>query len=70
MKAVKNNHAVSSALILLGLWTINILIVIFSSPFLIYNKIKALLTGSNDQLQIQQSNSSTAYLPRQIDSKL
>jgi len=48
-----------------GLWSINILIVIFGSPFLIYKKLRAAFakSGKNSQPDGEAKKNPTRYFP-------
>lgn len=73
MKGAANNKSISSALILGGLWFINILIVLFGFPFLIYKKIQELLTKNPPKFEMEVKKDtnpkSNSYAPRHSNSK-
>jgi hypothetical protein len=72
MKVVEKRNSIGHLAVLTALWFINILIVIFSSPFLIYKKVRQIfLKTEKTSIQNTQTSPEPArYVPCGIDSKL
>jgi Tfp pilus assembly protein PilO len=65
MKGVKNNGSISYSLVLAGIWLINILIVLFGFPFLIYKKIQEIYVKAtkNSRQKIKTKSKAARYFP-------
>ncbi len=74
MQDQKNRSSIAHLVVFAGLWFINTLIVIFGLPFLAYKKMREICSDqSKKQTQapkIKSESHQTAYLQRQMDSKL
>lgn len=72
MQSIEKRFSIGHFLVLTGLWVINILILVFGFPFLVFKKIQEVFfkTTKNNRLEAKQSSKSARYFPRQVDSKL
>ncbi len=70
MQNEENKNSIVHIAVLAGLWFINILIVIFSSPFLIYKKLMEIFfkKAKNSQPQIEAEKTAAQYFPCRSDS--
>lgn len=68
----KPGSSIGHLLVLTGLWFINLLIVLFGFPFLIYKKIKDFCFDKSNKKEQPPTHKPkpTTYFQRQIDSKL
>jgi hypothetical protein len=70
MQSEEKGNSFGHLAVLAGLWFINILILIFGLPFLIYKKVKTTLFKPAKKPQRAEKSKSAQYLPYGIDSKL
>ena len=71
MQGLEKRNSISHFLVSAGLWFINILIVIFGSPFLIYKVLKKIFfkSAKKPHPQNESNPTSTQYFPNRMDSK-
>ena len=72
MFAYEKSGSIGHILVLAGLWLVNILIVIFGSPFLLFKKMQELFFKATKKSQPKSATNqnSAQYFPCRIDSKL
>jgi hypothetical protein len=69
MQNTKKRNSIGHLSVLTGLWFINILILIFGLPFLIYKKLREIFSEPNKNLQqVTKKTKSTPYFPCRMDS--
>ena len=71
MQGLEKRNSIGHFLVSASLWFINILIVIFGSPFLIYKVLKKIFfkSAKKPQPENKPNPDSTQYVPYRIDSK-
>jgi hypothetical protein len=71
MQVVQNRNSIGHLSVLTALWFINILIVIFGAPFLIFKKAQEVIlkTFTNSGQKEKTKQKSARYFPCRIDSK-
>jgi hypothetical protein len=72
MFAYEKSSSIGHILVLAGLWFVNILIVIFGSPFLLFKKTQELFFKATKKSQPKSATNqkSAQYFPCRIDSNL
>lgn len=72
MQGVEKNNSIGHFAVLAGLWFINLLIVVFGSPFLIFKKIRNIFlrTSKTPPSKTKTKSEAAQYFPCRIDSKL
>jgi hypothetical protein len=72
MQVIQKRNSISHLLVLTAIWFINILVVIFGSPFLIYKKAREIFlkTAKNSKPEVQTKQKPARYFPCRIDSKM
>jgi hypothetical protein len=69
MQNLKKRDSIVHLSVLAALWSVNILIVIFASPFLIYKKLRETFFKTPKSVPQTQTQKSRSYFPCRIDSK-
>jgi hypothetical protein len=71
MQGAGKSNSFGHLAVLAGLWSINILIVIFGAPFLVYKKLRAALfkKTKNSAIAKTEPESAPEYYPCEINSK-
>jgi len=67
MQSTKQKNSIGHLSVLTGLWVINILILIFGFPFLIYKKVKEMFSGTNKNFGQETKPKSAGYFPCRMD---
>jgi hypothetical protein len=72
MQGVQNKNSIGHLSVLTALWFINILVLIFGSPFLIYKKTRGFFSRTTKRSKPEENlkQKSTRYFPCRIDSNL
>jgi hypothetical protein len=68
MQSAEKRNSIGHLSVLTGLWFINILILIFGFPFLIYKKAKEIYFGTNKNPRQETKPKSASYFPCRMDS--
>jgi len=68
MQGVKNRNTIGHLAVLTGLWFINLLILIFGFPFLIFKKLQEIYFQRNKNSFTETKPKSARYFPCRIDS--
>ena len=69
MKSTEKRNSIGHLSVLAGLWFINILILIFGFPFLIYKKVKEIFFKTSHKHPPEKKSKSSQYFPCEINSK-
>lgn len=68
MKGVEKRNSISHLAVLTGLWLINLLILIFGFPFLIFKKLQEIYFQTNKKSRSETKPKSARFFPCRIDS--
>ncbi len=68
MQDAEKRNSIGHLAVLTGLWLINILILIFGFPFLIFKKLQEIYFQTNKNFRQETKPKSARYFPCRIDS--
>jgi hypothetical protein len=74
MQGITKKSSISHRLVLTGIWIINLLIVLFGLPFLLYKKVVEFCSNRSNKIKDQPNkkinSKAGGYLHQQIDPKM